>query len=204
MRHRIHERLSSVLFAGLVASAHLFGASPVIAQEASTQTTSEDLPEYLNDRGTGLATSMFGTYIRHGEFLIYPFFEYYRDNDIEYSPEELGAEGLTDYRGRYRAKEGLVFFGYGITEDLALEMEFAGISATFDKAPDDFSAVPAHIEESGLGDVEGQLRWRWKRENERRPELFSYFNNGLGLTSKATDWAPEVGVVFSFGAGPID
>jgi hypothetical protein len=246
---------------------------------------------------------MFGTYIRRGEFLVYPFFEYYRDNNIEYSPEELGAEGLTDYRGTYRASEGLVFLGYGITDDLALEMEIAGISATFDKSPDDFSAVPAHIEESGLGDVEGQLRWRWKRENERRPELFSYFefvfphaedkvligtpgwelkfgtgitrgmswgtwtvraaveydeastshfdlgeyaveylkrvspnwrfyvgiegnsdelaliteaqwfltrnvfvklNNGLGLTSKATDWAPEVGVVFSFGAGPIN
>jgi len=154
-----------------------------------------------------------------------------------------------------------------------------------------------------LGDVEGQLRWRWKRENESRPELFSYFefviphneekvligtpgwelkfgtgltrgfrwgtltvraaidydqastshfdlgeyafeylkrvspswrfyagiegntdevsliteaqwhvtrnifvklNNGLGLTSKATDWTPEVGVVFTFGAGPIN
>ncbi|MGH9459910.1 MAG: hypothetical protein ACRD1X_01740 [Vicinamibacteria bacterium] len=303
MRHRIHGHLRSLLFVGLVASAQLFVALPVIAQEASTQATSEDLPEYLKDRGTGVATSMFGTYIRRGEFLVYPFFEYYRDNNIEYSPEELGAVGLTDYRGRYRASEGLVFFGYGITEDLALEMEIAGISATFEKSPDDASSVPDVIKESGLGDVEGQLRWRWKRENERRPEFFSYFefvfphaedkvligtpgwelkfgsgitrgtswgtwtvraaveydeastshfdlgeyaveylkrvsptwrfyvgiegasdelalvteaqwfltrnvfvklNNGLGLTSKATDWAPEVGVVFSFGAGPID
>jgi hypothetical protein len=296
MRNHIHGLVRFVLAVGVA-------ALPVMVQEASAQTTSEDLPEYLKDRGTGVATSMFGTYVRRGEFLVYPFFEYYRDNNIEYSPEELGAEGLTDYRGKYRASEGLVFFGYGITDDLALEMELAGISATFDKSPDDFSAVPAHIEESGLGDVEGQLRWRWKRENERRPELFSYFelviphaedkvligtpgwelkfgtgvtrgtswgtwtvraaveydeastshfdlgeyaveylkrvsptwrfyvgiegnsdeleliteaqwfltrnvfvklNNGLGLTSKATDWSPEVGVVFSFGAGPID
>jgi hypothetical protein len=25
------------------------------------------------------------------------------------------------------------------------------------------------------------------------------FNNGVGLTSKAIDWSPEVGIVFSFG-----
>ena len=29
--------------------------------------------------------------------------------------------------------------------------------------------------------------------------MFVKINNGLGLTSKATDWAPEVGIVFSFG-----
>jgi hypothetical protein len=160
----------------------------------------------------------------------------------------------------------------------------------------DGSAVPAKIQESGLGDVEAHLRWRWKKETERRPEFFSYaevvfphhrnkhligtagwegvvgtgvtrgfkwgtltarasmeyagsssskfdigefaleylkrvspkwrlyvavegvpdelsliteaqwhvsrhvffkFNNGVGLTSKAIDWAPEVGVVFT-------
>jgi hypothetical protein len=275
-----------------------------LAAEAASQTASAPpLPSYLEDRGTGVATSMFGTYIRKGEFLVYPFFEYYRDDDLEYNPEELGDEGLVDYRGRYRASEGLIFIGYGLTDDLAFEMEVAAISASFEKSPDDPSNLPSRIEESGLGDVEGQLRWRWKRENEGRPELFSYFefviphaedkvligtpgwelklgtgltrgfdwgtltlraaldydqastshfdlgeyaveylkrvsrafrlyagiegnsdeitliteaqwhvsrnvfvklNNGLGLTSKATDWAPEVGVVFSFGAGPID
>jgi hypothetical protein len=29
------------------------------------------------------------------------------------------------------------------------------------------------------------------------PRVFIRVNNGFGLTSKATDWAPEVGVVFS-------
>jgi hypothetical protein len=273
-------------------------------EKASSQTTSQTtVPTYLKDRGTGVATSMFGTYIRKGELILYPFFEYYRDEDLEYNPDELGGEGLDDYRGRYRAKEGLLFFGYGLTEDLAFEMEVAGISASFEKSPDDPSALPPLIEESGLGDVEGQLRWRWKRENESRPELFSFFefvfphneekvligtpgwelklgtgltrgfhwgtltvraaieydeassspfdlgeyafeylkrvspswrlyvgiegssdelsliaeaqwhvtrnifvklNNGLGLTSKATDWSPEVGVVLTFGASPID
>src|SRR5262249_47337041 len=79
-----------------------------------------------------------------------------------------------DFRGHYRAHEELLFLAYGFTDDLALEMEAAVIQATFEKAPTDPSTLPARIEESGLGDVEGQLRFRWKRETERRPELFSY------------------------------
>jgi hypothetical protein len=48
------------------------------------------LPEYLKDRGTGLPTTLFGTYIRGGDWIVYPFFEYYRDADREYKPSELG------------------------------------------------------------------------------------------------------------------
>ncbi|MGE5860715.1 MAG: hypothetical protein ACM34J_09190, partial [Ignavibacteria bacterium] len=40
----------------------------------------QELPEYLKDRGPGIPTSMFGTYIKKGELLLYPFFEYYYDN----------------------------------------------------------------------------------------------------------------------------
>ena len=135
----------------------------------------EALPEYLKDRGTGVATSMFGTYIRQGELIIYPFYEYYKDDDIEYSPDEFGIPGTTDFRGRYRAHEGLVFLGYGLTENLAFELEAAGISAEFEKSPDDPTAVPEMLKESGLGDVEAQLRWRWKQETASRPEFFNYF-----------------------------
>jgi hypothetical protein len=241
---------------------------------------------------------MFGTYIRKGEFLLYPFFEYYRDRNFEYSPAELGYQLEEDYRGRYRAREGLLFLAYGITDALAVEFEAAVISAALDKAAGDPSAVPRRIEESGVGDIEGQIRWRWRKETRDRPEVFSFtevvvphqrdkiligtpgwelkfgtgvirgfgwgtltargaieydeassshfdsgeyaveylrrlspswrlyagvegsqdevsligelqwhlsprafvrFNSGVGLTSKATDWAPEVGVVFSFG-----
>lgn len=255
------------------------------------------LPIYLRDRGKGVATSMFGTYIRRGELIVYPFFEYYRDGNFEYKPEEFGVPGSQDFRGSYRAKEGLLFLGYGLGENVAIELEGAVIKASFDKSASDPSALPARIEESGLGDVEGQIRWRWRKENERRPELFSYFevvvphnrdklligtpgwelklgtglirgfrwgtltaraaveyssassshfdlgeyaveylkrvspsfrfylgfegtqdeisliteaqwhlsrsiflrfNNGLGLTSKATDWTPELGIVFTF------
>lgn len=129
---------------------------------------------HLADRGPGLPTSMFGTFIQKGELIVYPFFEGYKDDDFEYKPEEFGASGDVDYRGRYRAKEGLVMVSYGITDNLAFEMEVAGISATLDKAPNDPSALPSQLKESGLGDVEGQLRWRWNRETARRPEVFSY------------------------------
>lgn len=35
--------------------------------------------------------------------------------------------------------------------------------------------MPDEIDESGLGDVESHLRWRWNRETESMPEFFSYF-----------------------------
>ncbi len=136
--------------------------------------TPDSPPPFLADRGSGLPTSMFGTFIQKGELIVYPFFEAYQDDNFEYKPEEYGAVGNTDYRGRYRATEGLVMVSYGITDNLAFEMEVAGISATLDKAPNDPSGLPPQIAESGLGDVEGQLRWRWNRESARRPEVFSY------------------------------
>ena len=132
------------------------------------------LGQFLEDRGTGVATSMFGTYINRGEWIVYPFFEYYQDDDLEYAPEEFGFEGEQDFRGRYRAKEGLLFMAYGLTDDLAVEFEAAFIDASFDKSPSDTSELPSHLKESGLGDVEGQIRWRWARETARRPEMFSY------------------------------
>ena len=50
---------------------------------------------FLRDRGPGVATSMFGTYVRKGELLVYPFFEGYVDSDQEYTPAELGFSGDT-------------------------------------------------------------------------------------------------------------
>ena len=132
------------------------------------------LGQHLEDRGPGVPTSMFGTYITRGEWIVYPFLESYRDDDLEYAPEELGAEGDQDFRGRYRATEGLLFLAYGITDDVAMEFEVAFIDATFEKAPEDPSALPTRIEESGVGDVEGQIRWRILRETGSRPEMFSY------------------------------
>jgi hypothetical protein len=124
---------------------------------------------------------MFGTYIEPRQLILYTFFEYYNDKDAEYSPNEFGFGLDQDFRGRYRASEGLIFLGYGISDRLAVEFEAAVISARQDKSPDDPTAMPARIEESGLGDVEGQLRWRWNRETDTKPEYFTYFETVLPL-----------------------
>lgn len=133
------------------------------------------------DRGPGIPTSMFGTYIERGEWLLYPFLETYRDKNLEYSPDEFGFALDADFRAQYRATEGLIFLGYGLTDRLAFEFEAAVIRARFRKAPEDPSAMPAVIEESGLGDVEGQLRYRWNRETDGTPEVFSYFETVFPL-----------------------
>lgn len=170
----------------------------------------EDLPTYLRDRGTGVPTSMFGTYVRQGELLVYPFFEYYLDDDAEYSPAELGHELDEDFRGEYRASEGLIFLGYGLTETISLEVEAAFLDASQEKSPDDPSSMPEEVSESGLGDVQTQFNWRWLRETETRPELFSYLEivyptgkaNSLLGTS---DWEFKAGtgLIRGFGWGTV-
>jgi len=150
------------------------------------------------DRGPGIAVSQFGTYVDRGQFLFYPFLEYYYDNDAEYSPAELGYGADLDHRGKYRATEGLIFIAWGVSDRLAIEFEAAVISARQDKASDDTTAMPARVEESGLGDVEGQIRWRWQRETESRPAIFSYFETVFPIQKKkkligTQDWEFKLG-----------
>jgi hypothetical protein len=156
-----------------VSVASLANPSGVIAAEG--------LPHFLGDRGPGVPLSMFGTYIEKGEIIFHPFYEYYYDQDAEYAPEELGYEPDEDFEGRYRAHEGLIFLGYGLTDDLAFEFEAAVITAKQYKADDDPSDMPDLVEESDLGDVESQLRWRWAREAVDRPEFSSYFETVFPL-----------------------
>jgi hypothetical protein len=147
----------------------------IAAGAACSTLNAQTLPPHLRDRGTGVPASQFGTYIRDGELLVYPFLEWYYDSNLEYKPVELGYGVDQDFRGRYRASEGLLWFGYGVTPDLALEFEAAVISATLEKSPEDGSAMPSKLKQSGLGDVEAQVRWRFRRETRSRPELFTYF-----------------------------
>jgi hypothetical protein len=170
-------------------------AATVTAQEAQ-------VPDYLRDRGTGVPSSMFGTYIRRGELVVYPYYEYYKDDDYEYKPEEMGYGVDEDFRGRYRASEWLLFLGYGFTDRLVAEFEVATISAELQKSPDDPSALPETIEESGLGDVEAQLRYRFLKETADRPEIFGYFETVFPLQEDkliigTQDWE------FKAGAGGI-
>jgi hypothetical protein len=157
----------------LVAATILAVAAPLAAQELA----------YLRDRGDGVRTSILGSYIRKGELLVYPFFEWYADHNLEYKPAELGyGADTTDYRGRYRASEGILFIGYGLTRDIALEFEAAVITAEIrTSSRDTSSAKPPRVRESGDGDVEGQIRWRFQRETATRPELFTYFGTVLPL-----------------------
>lgn len=181
------------------------------SQKQSQDQAPESLPYYLYDRGTGLPTSMFGTYIRKGDLLVYPFYEYYRNKDESYAPEDFGYKGTEDYKGEVVQHEYLMFLGYGITEDVAVELEAALYTTeTFKKDPKDTSGVPDKIKESGLGDVESQIRWRWSRETATRPEFFSYFEVVYPLQKDKVligtqDWefAPGIGAVKGFTWGTI-
>lgn len=169
-----------------------------------TQTAAQEQapPVYLKDRGTGQPTSMFGTYIRKGELLIYPFIEGYVDNDKEYQPLDLGFGLDKDFRGKYRAFESLVYLGYGVTDWLAFELEASAIKASLVTSTDDPTGVPDKIRESGIGDIEGQIRMRLLKEREGRPEVFSYVEavapNGRDkLIIGTPDWE------YKFGGGVI-
>ena len=155
------------LLMGVCAACLLYSSSITYAQD--------ELPYYLKDRGHGIPSSMFGTYINKGELIIYPYYEFYYDQDAEYKPVELGYDLSEDFRGKYRAHEGLIFIGYGLSDRLALEFEAAVITAKQYKSKDDTSDMPDPLKEEGLGDVESQLRWRWNKERANRPELFSFF-----------------------------
>jgi len=133
-------------------------------------------PPYLEDRGEGIPTSLFGTYVGDGEFLVYSFYEYNTNSDAEYKPSELGFTGEQDFFGKSTDHEALIFLGYGFTDRLAFEFEAAlWASAELQKAPNDASGVPDRIKESGLGDVESQLRWLWTKETQTRPMLYSFW-----------------------------
>jgi len=166
--------------------------------------------DYLQDRGDGIAISMFGTYMQKGELLIYPYYEYYYDQDAEYKPSEFGFGVEQDFRGKYRAHEGLIFIGYGISDYLALEFEAAMIKAILYKADDDTSSMPGKLQESGMGDVESQLRWRLLKESRSHPELFGYFETVFPLQKDKVligtqDWEFMLGsgIIKGFALGTV-
>lgn len=162
----------------------------------------EGLPAYLRDRGEGVPSSMFGTFVQKRQLIVYPYLEYYQDADYEYKPSEFGYSGDSDFRGDYEGSEFLLFFGYGITDRLMVELEAAYIDAELEKGSADRSDFPSGLSESGVGDIEAQLRWRWAEETPTRPEVFSYFETVFptqdeGSLIGTTDWE------FVFGTGVI-
>lgn len=170
----------------------------------------EGLPRYLRDRGTGVPSSVFGTYVQPGQFLVYPFFEYVINSNAEYNPADYGYVGEQDYRGELVIFEELLFLGYGISDRWSVEMEAAITQTSLEKSPEDTSNFPNKLEESGLGDVELQLRYRWTHETESHPEVFSYFEpivptQDEGSLIGTTDWEFKfgTGLVRGFGFGTM-
>ncbi len=162
------------------------------------------------ERGLGVPTSRFGMYVGRGELLVNPFFAYSTDHNREYQPSKLGYGLLQDYRGKFHSTEGLIFVAYGLTDWLAVEFEASRIRATLDKAPDDTSATPSRIEESGFGDVEGQVRMRLMREQRGRPELFGFVEVTMPTQTRKVlignpDWdvKPGFGIIRAFPWGTM-
>jgi hypothetical protein len=141
---------------------------------------------------------------------VYPFVAYSRDDNQEYQPAKLGFGLTEDFRGRFRSFERQLFVGYGVTDRLAVEVEAGYKHITLDKAPADTSAVPARIQESGLADIEGQLRYRLVTEGDRRPEVFSYLEvtapaqrRKLLIGDRIWDFRPGIGIVRGFAWGTL-
>jgi hypothetical protein len=178
---------------------------------APTAALAGESPPWLSDRGPGIATSLFGTYVQTGELLLYPFYEYTWNRDQEYKPEELGYAGSHDQRGTLIEHEGLIFLAYGVSRRLALELESALIAdATLHKDPSDLSGVPRRLHESGFGDTQAEIRWRWAAETASRPELWSYFEAVFPFQKNrkligTQDWelVPGVGATKGFGWGTV-
>ena len=95
-------------------------------------------PSYLADRGPGIATSMFGTYVKKGEWLVYAFYEYTKNSDFEYTPEDLGLVGNQEFLGSLKEHEHLLFVSYGLSDRLAVELESA-LSSRSKRSPESFS-----------------------------------------------------------------
>lgn len=149
---------------------------PVLAHPAGG-----DGPAYLQDRGPGIPTSLFGTYIERGQWIVYPFYEYSRNSDEEYDPREFGfprpgVVGEEEFFGDSTEHEAVLFFGYGYSDKLAFEFEAElYASATLDKSSLDTSPLPARTKESGFAGAEAQIRYMHRAETGDRAGRYSFF-----------------------------
>jgi len=185
---------------------------PMLASAAD-----EPLPLYLQDRGSGIPTSLFGTYIESGQWMVYPFYEYEKNSDAEYDPQEFGyptpgVAGEEEFFGESTGHEVVLFLGYGFSDALAFEFEAElYATATLDKSPLDTSPLPARTEESGFAGAEAQLRWLWRKETQERPAFYSFFEvefpfQDTKVLIGATDveFAVGTGIIRSFKWGTLN
>ena len=167
MGHSIARTVRAALAAAL-----LLLAAPQLAAGAEPDTAP---PPYTEDRGGDVPTSLFGTWVSDGELLVYPFYEFTTNGDAEFTASELGFAGEEEFQAQLDEHEALIFLGWGISRRFALELEAAVWASSELSDPSGAPpGVPARIEESGLGDVETQLRWLWAGETRSRPLLYSF------------------------------
>jgi len=197
--------LASVVIACALAAEPLAQEVVSVRTEPLPSMSLQEPPPWLYDRGDGVHNSMFGTYTRKNELQVYLFYEYTLNHDAEYKPEELGFVGNKDFQAKRVDHEFLIFLAYGITEDLMVEFESAlWTKSTQHKASGDTSAMPSSLSESGLGDTEGQVRWRFVHEAEIMPEVMTFFEYVLPLQRDrkligTQDWEFSLGLVFTKG-----
>ncbi|MEJ2056072.1 MAG: hypothetical protein P8X42_19330 [Calditrichaceae bacterium] len=153
---------------------------------------------------------MYGTYIDKGELLIYPFFEYSYDHNEEYQPEEFGFASKQEYFGKYWSNSLELFVAYGFSDRITLELEAAYLNARFAKASIDNFIPWTRINESGIADIEGQIRARLMHENKRFPEIYGYVEltapvqKSKKLIGNANwDIKPGVGIIKGFSWGTL-
>jgi hypothetical protein len=84
---------------------------------------------------------------------------------------------------------------------VAIELEGElWVTQTLERAPDDTTTgMPPKLEESGVGEIEAQVRWRFSRETATRPELFTNLEVTFPFQEDevligASDWEFAVGL----------
>ena len=156
----------------------------------------------------GIPTSLLGTYIRSGELLVYPFFEYTKHNKFDYKPADLGVSApgdQTEFKGKSIEREWLLFVAYAFSDSLALEFESAlHGSLDFTRDAADHTGTPDRIQESGLGDTEVNLRWRLQKETARSADVTVFAKTVFPLQKSkkllgTQSWEFETGAVITKG-----
>lgn len=115
-----------------------------------------------------------------------------------------------DFRGRFRGTSSQLFVGYGVSDRIGVELEAAYVTARLEKSPADTFATPAVTRQSGITDLEAQVRARLLQETAGRPELFGFVElvarsqRGKTLIGEP-DWdaKPGIGLVRGFGFGTV-
>ena len=74
----------------------------------------DSLPPHLRDRGRGVRTSEFQTFIQRHQLLLLPSSAHIRDHNLEYNPLDWGYGNQTDLRGKFRNQADAIAT-YGVT-----------------------------------------------------------------------------------------